>query len=116
MPLHEVMQQQQHSIVLPEDSTFLLVQGDLVRFTLTNGKQPYRVWGCQHLSIKFWAVFDLDQDVAANLLQVGDKSSVEDALILVDWIDNQKKPRKRFVLMLLKWVEGGRAERRGSFV
>jgi hypothetical protein len=112
IPLDEVTQQQ-HSTILPEDSPFLLVQGDLVRLTLTNGKQPYRVWGCEHLSLKFWAVFDLDQDVAADLPQDGDQSSAEDALILVDWNDSQKKNKKRFVLMLLRWIGGGRAERRG---
>ncbi|PVH88634.1 HET-domain-containing protein [Cadophora sp. DSE1049] len=113
VPLDEVMQQQQHSTILPEDSPFLLVQGDLVRLTLTNGKQPYRVWGCEHLSLEFWAVFDLDRDIAADSPQDGDQGSLEDALILVDWNDSQKKTKKRFVLMLLRWVGGGRAERRG---
>lgn len=112
LPLHEVMQQQ-HSVVLPDGSPFLLVEGDLVRFTLTNGKQPYRVWGCEHLSLEFWAVFDLDQDKAADSPQFGETSSAEDALILVNWNDDQRKSRKRFTLMLLRWVEGGRAERKG---
>lgn len=102
--------QQQHSVVLPDGFPFLLVEGDLVRFTVTNGKQPYRVWGCEHLSLEFWAVFDLDQDKAADSPQFGDTSSAEDALILVNWNDDQRKSRKRFTLMLLRWVEGGRAE------
>jgi hypothetical protein len=111
VPLHEVMQHQL-STVLPEDSPFLLVEGDLVRLTLSNGNQPYRVWGSEQLSHAFWATFDLDQDMAADS-QVGDRSSAEDALILVDWNDDQKKSKKRFVLMLLRWVKDGLAERRG---
>lgn len=108
-----MQQQQQHSTILPEESHFLLVEGDLVRLTLTNGKQPYRVWGCAHLSLEFWATFDLDQDMAADSHQDGDQSSVEEALILVDWNDSQRKTKKRFVLMLLKWIGGNLAERRG---
>jgi hypothetical protein len=99
MPLHEVMQQQ-HSTVLPEDSPLLLAQGDLIRLTLTNGKHQYRVWGCEHLSLEFRAVFDLDEDIAADSPQDGDQSSAEDALRLVDWNDSQKNTKKRFVLML----------------
>ena len=111
MPLHQVLQQQ-HSHVLPEESPFLLVQGDVVRYTLTDGKQPYRVQGCEHL-LEFWAVFDLDHDTGAGLTQAGGKSSTEDALILVEWNDLQKPQKKRFVLMLLRWIDDGRAERRG---
>ena len=111
MPLHQVLWQQ-HSHVLPEESPFLLVQCDVVRFTLTNGKQPYRVQGCEHL-LEFWAAFDLDHDTGAELTLAGGKSSTEDALILVEWNDSQKLQKKRFVLMLLGWIEDGRAERRG---
>jgi len=112
IPLQEVMQQQRSNI-LPEDSPSLLVEGDLVRLTLTNGKQPYRVWGCAHLGLEFWAVFDLDQDIAADSPQNRDQSCDEDALILVDWTDDQKKRKKRFVLLLLRWIGDGRAERKG---
>ena len=111
VPLHQLLRQQ-NSHVLPEESPFLLVQGDIVRFTLQNGKQPYRVEGCEHL-LEFWAVFDLDHDTGADLTQAGSKSSTEDALILVEWNDLQKPQKRRFVLMLLRWVEDGRAERIG---
>lgn len=96
--------QQQHSVVPPDGSPFLLVEGNLVQFALNNGKQPDRVCG--------WAVFDLDQDMAADSPQFGDTSSAEEALILVNWNDDQRKSRKRFILMLLRWAEGGRAERK----
>ena len=112
MPLHQVLRQQ-NSRILPEESPFLLVQGDIVQFTLTNGKQPYRVQGCEHLPLEFWAAFDLDHDTGADVTQAGGKSTTEDALILVDWNDWQKPQRKRLVLMLLGWIEDGRAERRG---
>ncbi|KAI3325999.1 heterokaryon incompatibility protein-domain-containing protein [Xylariaceae sp. AK1471] len=111
VPLHEVMQQQL-SIVLPENYPFLLVEGDLVRVT-PKRKNMYRVWGCEHLSLEFAASYDLDEDMAADLSQAGDRSSTEDALILVDWNDSQRKTKKRFVLMLLRWIQDGLAERKG---
>ena len=70
MPLHQVLRQQ-HSLVLPEESPFRLGQGNVVRFTLDNGKQPSRVQGCGHLLV-FWAAFDLDQDTEAGLVQEDD--------------------------------------------
>jgi hypothetical protein len=39
IPLHEAMQR--YSVVLPEESPILVVEGDLVRLTLVNGKHPY---------------------------------------------------------------------------
>ena len=114
MPLHQVFQQQ-HSHILPAESPFLLVQKNIVQFTPTDRKQPYRVPGCEHL-LELWAVFHLDHDTGAGLTQAGGKSSTEDALILVEWNDSQKPRKKRFVLMLLRWIEDGRAEGRGVFV
>jgi hypothetical protein len=43
---------------------------------------------------------------------LGEDDSNE-ALVLVQWNDSQKKSKKRIVLMLLEWVADGRAERRG---
>lgn len=115
MPLDKVLHQQQ-SYVLPEESPFLLVQGDVVRITLTNGKQSYKIQGCEHLPLEFWAAFDLDADrAAADLTRAegGKSPTTVDALILVEWNDSQNPQWKRLVLMLLGWVEDGRAERRG---
>jgi hypothetical protein len=65
-------------------------------------KQVCQVWGCEHPSISFHISFDLDQDLAAGLSQAGDASSTEDALILVNWKNSQKKSKKRFVLILIR--------------
>jgi hypothetical protein len=111
IPLHEAMQR--YSVVLPEDSPILVVEGDVVRLTLLNGTHSYRVWGCEQLSLRFWAAYDLDEDTATGSSQGGNSSPTEEALILVDWRDGQRSTRKRFVMLLLKWVEDGRAERRG---
>lgn len=84
----------------------LLVQGDVVRFTLNNGQQPYRVHGCAHLPLKFWAVFDLDQDTTVHsLTQAGSECSTEDVLILVEWNGCQKPQNKRLVLILFRWLK-----------
>lgn len=115
LPLDKVLQQQQ-SYILPEESPFLLVEGDVVRITQTEIKGRYQVQGCEHLRLEFHALFDLDADTAAaELTQVerGESPNTEDALILVEWNDSQWRHKKRFVLMLLAWVEEGRAERRG---
>jgi hypothetical protein len=111
IPLHEAMQR--YSVVLPEESPILVVEGDLVRLTLVNGKHPYRVWGCEELSLRFWVAYDLDEAEATVSSQDGNSSLIEEALILVDWNDDQKSTKKRFVMLLLKWVESGRAERGG---
>jgi hypothetical protein len=111
IPLHEAMQR--YSVVLPEDSPILVVEGDVVRLTLVDGKQPYRVWGCEQLSLGFSAAYDLDEDTATGSSQGGNSSPIEEALILVDWEDHQWGTNQRFVMLLLKWVDDGRAERRG---
>ena len=42
-----------------------------------------------------------------------DSTEAQDALILIDWRDGGKRSQRRFILMLLKWVEKGVAERVG---
>ncbi|KAH8593711.1 heterokaryon incompatibility protein-domain-containing protein [Bisporella sp. PMI_857] len=118
VPLHDVMKQ--YPPILPEDSPRLLVQGDIIQVKPTPGKksgrgQAYRVVGDEHSSLVFWANFDLDQDIAADATQDEEQENrVEDALLLLQWNDCfTKKPRSRFVMMLLRWVDGGTAERRG---
>ncbi|CAF9932643.1 MAG: hypothetical protein HETSPECPRED_008410 [Heterodermia speciosa] len=116
--LHEVLQQQQHSNILPEESPSLFVHGDVVHFTRTNelrysGRALYRLWGCEHLSLELPALLDLDEDPTLGSTQAREKSTIYDALILVDWNDSQKRNKKRLVLMLLDWIQPGLAERRG---
>ena len=100
---------QQRSKIISEDSPLLLVQGELVRLTLTNGKRLCHVCECSHLSLGFEAVFDLDQDALTGSAQHGDQSSTEDGLISIDWNDSSGK-KKRRIFLLLKWVDDGRAE------
>jgi hypothetical protein len=111
IPLHEAMQR--YSVALPEDSPILVVEGDIVQVTRIDGKQSYRVCGLEQHSLEFWADYDLDQDLTGVASQDANLSSVEEAVVLVDWNDSQKRHKKRFVMMLLTWVESGRAERRG---
>ena len=105
LSLHDAIQQ--YTTVVPEDSPQLVVEGDLVRLTLVDGGRPYRIQGCEHLALEFGAAYDLDEDTSTDL------SPVEEALILVDWRDSQRRTKKRLVMLILKWVGSGRAERRG---
>lgn len=107
-------QQQQQSYPLPEESPCLLFQGDVVRFTQINGKQPYRVQGREHLPLGFWAEFDLDPDMAADSTQARGKSATtEDALILVEWNEITRRSPKEigwFWCNSRGWKRAGRSE------
>jgi len=54
---------------------------------------------------------DLDQDRQTVFPRKEQK--YEEALMLFDWNDDQRANRKRFMLMLLMWLENGDAEHRG---
>lgn len=111
VPLWRAMQC--YPVALPEESSDLMIEGDLIRLSLIDGKYPYRVQGCEQLPFGFWPAYDLDKDKAIGLPRDKGISSFHDALILVDWHDVQKSNKKRFVMLLLKWVGNDRAERRG---
>ncbi|KAK4159551.1 heterokaryon incompatibility protein-domain-containing protein [Cladorrhinum sp. PSN259] len=93
--------------LLPEGtgSERLLVEGDLVRLRRTS-TGAYRVHDCEGLDLTLFAELDIHVDG-------GSIKPLEDALILVNWNDNQKASQKRFVMMLLEWVEEGVAQRKG---
>jgi len=116
-PLHDAIQKQCTN-TLREESPNLLVEGDLVRVVRSPSTDRYRISGHSDLAIEFSAAFDLDLDMATHPLHdysqhVTSKEDVQDALILVEWNDSQRKTRIRFVLMLLVWDKFARAERRG---
>ena len=107
-----------HQSCTPEDPRLLGIQGDLVRVALTennsrNWKSSYHVWGCDNLSFEFDVEFDWDWETAATKMQALDDGFAEDALILVDCHGSQRSKKRRFILMLLRWVGDDRAERRG---
>jgi hypothetical protein len=126
VPLHEIMASHS-SHILPEMSQRLLVEGDLVQITLRDGKNEYRpafMDGGNFVLTPFYAVLDLDPEpVRAGHKRKGSEQlpyiplpgikKSEDALILVDWNDAQRKSKNRCVFMLLKWVAEGVAERTG---
>ena len=69
--------------------------------------------GCEDLAFKFHAALDLETDIEADSRRNSSDDSAEDALILVHWKDNREEDKRRFVLMLWRWVGKDRAERRG---
>jgi Heterokaryon incompatibility protein (HET) len=110
--LDEVMQQR-WSNILPENSISpsLLVQGYIVRVvSAQNGL--YRLYDFDQLDPPFlFAFLDLDQD--QQTIFPREEQKYEEAVMLFEWNDDQKAKRKRFMLMLLTWLEDGIAERRG---
>lgn len=104
--------------MLPELSPALLIEGDLVRVR-RESNQSVKAGKVGHIRFRFCdkddkimsAVYilpriDLDEDDK-------DSSDAQDALVLIDWRDGCRKAQRRFILMLLKWVEEGVAERVG---
>jgi hypothetical protein len=110
--LDEVMQRC-WSNTLPEDSIppSLLVQGYIVRVvSAQNGL--YRLYDFDQLDPPFlFALLDLDQDQQTVFPR--EEHRYEEAVMLLEWNDDQRAKRKRFMLMLLMWLENGVAERRG---
>ena len=113
--LDEVMQRYQ-SHTLPEDSVppSLLVHGFIVRVvSAQNGL--YRLYNFDQSDPPFlFAFLDLNQDQQTVFPRKEHK--YEEAVMLLDWNNDQRakpKEKKRFMLMLLMWLENGTAERRG---
>ncbi|KAH7176206.1 heterokaryon incompatibility protein-domain-containing protein [Dactylonectria macrodidyma] len=108
MPLNDVVSHREKLIPEGKDSQRLLVEGNLVRLCREYGK-GHRVHDCQHLDLVFFATLDMEPYPAKKCQEV----LVEDALVLINWTDSQRQTQRRFVMMLLEWVEEGVAERRG---
>ena len=105
---------QSESNMLPEYSERLIVDGDIVKVTLNPQGSNFR-FPSLIASEKRWFVGLANMDIHWNIPRGSDARFLEDeeALILVDWIDDQRQHKRRFVLMLLKWVGDRRAERVG---
>jgi hypothetical protein len=69
----------------------------------------YNICGQNALDFGLRADLDLDEDIIVNEPE-GTKHSSEDALILAEYYGEPGK--KMFALMLLRWREDGRAERK----
>jgi hypothetical protein len=96
--------------MIPEEalSQRILVEGDLVR-VYRDGDAGYKVHGVEQLDL----TFSVSYDIALAGSQEYCEDGLEDALVLVNWNDCQRKSRRRFIMMLVEWVEDGVAERRG---
>lgn len=56
--------------------------------------------------------FDIDADEEETCSR-GDWHEPQDALILIEWNDDQPQSKTRWIFMLLRWVSDGIAERVG---
>jgi hypothetical protein len=133
VPLHEIMATH-NSNILPEDSSDLLVEADVVQVffqeDVHNRYKPACLDGGNFVLTPFYAVFDLDPDpVRGHKRKISDdrplviehgpfdthgiRRGLEDAIILVNWNDDQRQSKHRCILMLIEWTGEGRARRRG---
>ncbi|KAK4176787.1 HET-domain-containing protein [Triangularia setosa] len=70
----------------------------------TNGESPIHIWlSLQHNWVSLDKIVELCR---SNVLP-------EEAVILLYWNDYQKAKKRRFILMLLVWIEDGVAQRKG---
>jgi hypothetical protein len=118
-PLQEAIQRT-NSNVLIEHSPDLLVEGDIVRVVRNAGSTGYRFCGQNGEALEPLILAQFDFPPPARYGTVGIQGAMvlgevdfNEALVLVQWNDLQKKSKKRIVLMLLEWVADGRTERRG---
>jgi len=123
MPLREIIQQLKSQAV-PEDSHFLVVEGDLVRVKLDPAGRDFHHCEQDDKELGFIgsAYLDLESpstpsksniSLTSHTADPEGSSSVEDALILIAWCDLQETSERRMVMMLLTWVTNDVAERKG---
>ncbi|KAI9693509.1 MAG: hypothetical protein M1820_009197 [Bogoriella megaspora] len=99
------------SSMLPEHSRELLVEGDFIKFR-------HRPNG-EFALFDAWDYFEPDCFDENILLTQSTENDLEneaeaEALILVQWVDAQKKSgTMRFVLMVVHWIDGNHPERVG---
>lgn len=98
-----------HSNVLPEDSPYLQVEGDLIEVEWDKSARVYRVIG-----------FDLPEDIFEPQLDLDHQEPQpmkrQPALKLLEWTvpkSGRRKEKRILMTMLLKWVGENRAERIG---
>jgi hypothetical protein len=117
MPLQEVIQRKTSNALI-EHSPYLWVEGDLVRVRNCARRGVYRFCGQdgEYLTPVVFAQFDLQPPVeyGTDGTVISDETSIDEALVLVQWNDSQKQGKKRIVMMLLDWVANDRAERRAE--
>jgi hypothetical protein len=111
-PLHKILEQ--HSTnVLPEYSTTILVEGDVVRVKLSDNAESFHFYGQDDGPVALGSSAHLDLAVPAPDMGEGGRDAAYDALILVEWHDSQRKGKRRLVMMLLHWIGPDVAERKG---
>jgi hypothetical protein len=109
IPINEVLSTQGMKIIPEEeDSHKLLVEGNIIRLKRTLG-DSHQVLGTGKRTIELPTSYDIAIPQGAEISE----KTEHDALILINWNDSQRKASRRFVGMLLEWVEDGVAERRG---
>ncbi|MCJ1261537.1 hypothetical protein MMC22_001401 [Lobaria immixta] len=102
--------------ILPEKSISIFLEGEII--TVMQRKTDESFWFCQKdngpiLDHVIYAYPDIDGAEKEESDSNGREFELRDALILIEWNDDQRSSETRFVLMLLQWVADGIAERVG---
>lgn len=102
--------------ILPEKSISIFLEGEII--TVMQRKTDESFWFCQKdnepiLDHVIYAYPDIDGVEKEDSDSKGREFELRDALILIEWNDDQRSSETRFVLMLLQWVADGIAERVG---
>lgn len=108
----------QPSNILPEtlESRELLVEGDILQVRLSNDASQFSVLGINQAGgSTHHAYIDVDSEREESLRRSMDAHGIEEALVLVlrEYPKSPPGKRGRMVLILLRWIADGRAERRG---
>jgi hypothetical protein len=124
VPLREIIQQLR-SNALPEESPYLVVEGDLVQVQFGIDGQYF--WYCEQDDEKsvFGGLANFDFQplctpskssilLTSHTADHEASGSVKDALILIDWHESRGKGKHGMVVMLLTWVTNDVAERKGQ--
>ena len=108
------------SNILPESSTSIIVEGDILRFAKARIRRPNMAWfhfldtnGNMYPYSPLNAQVDVSGPGVQPAATMKTLKGVQDALVIVEWSDRQPETEVRFVLMLLRWVGDKIAERVG---
>jgi hypothetical protein len=123
VPLREIIQQLRSNAV-PEESPYLVVEGDLLRVKVNPARRNFCYCEQNDKKLEFGGRADLDLappptplesniSLTSHTADQEGSDSVEDALILLEWYKSRATNKKRMVMMLLTWVTNDRAERKG---
>ena len=101
-------------VIPPDPNRQLLVEGDLIRVQYVTRKGTYHRW---YKLFGKWIYFqpdddDYDRPKGPDVKDIQNESE-DCVLVLIQWDESQRGRAKRFLLMVLRWIDDIHAERLG---